>query len=154
MATYRQERNIEASLIDQITELLENGGWIGFTIVKSLSQAYEKFPAICINVVEPSFTRKEIGNYEFLKIYTVNIRLFCDNDGQRLDLADYLLDELEKGFKYYEYVIEGGDVSQKLETGRININRMRESRKELRNTENLVKEDKCRHLISFDVKIS
>jgi len=154
MATYRIERNLEASLIDQVTTLLSSGGWTGISVVKSFTQAYESFPSICINVVEPNFTRKEIGNYEFIKIYTINIRLFCENDGQRLDLADYLLGEIEKGFKYYEYVIENGLVSSKIQTGRININKMRESRKELRNTENLTKEDKYRHIISFDVKIN
>ena len=148
---YRISRNIEASLIDRITTDLTTGGWTGIRIEKSFAQVYKgELPCICINALEIRPQKLEIGSKTNLKYFTVNIRIFATNDGQRLDLSDWLLDKLEDDTNYYTYTITGGVVSAKVLTGRIVITKWFDNSKELVNTENLEKEDRYRHILTFE----
>ena len=151
MATYRISRSIEASLIDWLTEELEDAGWVGIRIEKAFAEVYKgTLPAICINVLETRPEKLEVGSKTNLKYFTINIRIFANSDGQRLDLADFITDLLEDDINYYIYTITNGEVAQKDLSGRIVITRFFEDRKELINTENLEKEDRYRHLLSFE----
>jgi len=153
--SYRISRNIEASLIDRITTDLAADGWSGLRIEKSFAEVYKgTLPCICINALEIRPEKLEIGNKRNLKYFTVNIRIFATSDGQRLDLSDWLLDKLEDDTDYYSYTITGGVVSAKVLTGRIVITRFFDDRKELINTEILEKEDRYRHLLSFEVIVA
>jgi hypothetical protein len=148
---YRISRNLESSLIDRITTDLAADGWTGIRIEKSFAQVYKgTLPCICINSLEIRPTKLEIGSKTNLKYFTVNIKIFANNDGQRLDLSDWLLDKLEDDTNYYTYTITNGVVSAKTLTGRIVIIRWFENRKELVNTEVLEKEDRYRHLLSME----
>lgn len=148
---YRISRNIEASLVDRITADLTAGSWVGIRVEKSFAQVYEgTLPCICVNVLEIRPVKKEIGTKTNLKYFTVNIRIFSVNDGQRLDLSDWLLDKLEDDTIYYAYTIVNGVVSAKVATGRIVITKWFDNSKELTNTETLAEEDRYRHLLSFE----
>jgi hypothetical protein len=148
---YRISRNIEASLIDFIKEELTTDGWIDIRVEKSFSEVYTgTLPCICINVLEINPTKLEIGSKTNLKYFTVNIRIFATSDGQRLDLSDWLLDELEDDVDYYSYTVTNGVVVEKVLIGKIVITRWFDNRKELINTEILEKEDRYRHLLSFE----
>jgi hypothetical protein len=152
---YRISRNIEASLIDRITTDLTTDGWVGIRIEKSFAEVYGgTLPCICINALEIRPELLEIGSKTNLKYFTVNIRIFATSDGQRLDLSDWLLDKLEDDTNYYIYTIVGGIVSTKVLTGRIVLTRWFENRKELINTEVLEKEDRYRHLLSFEAIVA
>jgi len=152
---YRISRNIEASLIDRITTDLAADGWSGLRIEKSFAEVYKgTLPCICINALEIRPEKLEIGNKRNLKYFTVNIRIFATSDGQRLDLSDWLLDKLEDDTDYYSYTITGGIVSAKVLTGRIVITNFFDDRKELVNTEILEKEDRYRHLLSFETIVA
>lgn len=159
MATYRESRNIEASLIDYITDALTAGGWTNIRVVKARSQVYKgTLPCICVEVIDNLRRRKEIGSYRHIKDTVIEIRIFAKNDGQRLDLADYLNGELEKEMTYYEYItaLSGREyiVDSKTDAGHIHIVRYIDDRKELTNTENLEEEDRYRHLIRFEINVS
>lgn len=148
---YRISRNIEASLIDRITADLATDGWTGIYVEKSSAEIYGgHFPAFLVNAQEIRPEHLEIGSKTHLKYFTVYIRIFAQNDGQRLDLSDWLFDKLEDDTDYYSYTITNGEVSEKVLTGRIVITRWLDNRKELTNTENLEKEDRYRHLLSFE----
>ena len=148
---YRISRNIEASLIDWLTEELEDSGWTGIRIEKAFAEIYKgTLPAICINVLETRPEKLEVGSKTNLKYFTINIRIFANSDGLRLDLADFITDLLEDDINYYAYTITNGEVAQKDLSGRIVITRFFEDRKELINTSNLEKEDRYRHLLSFE----
>jgi len=150
MATYRQIRNCEASLIDWLTEKLEDGGWVGIRVEKSFAEIYKgTLPAICINLIETRLEKLEIGSKTNLKYYTITIRIFGTSDGIRCDLASFLTDLLEDDINYYSYVITNGEVASKDLTGKIVIRTIIRMEKELTNTEGLAKEDKYRHLIEF-----
>jgi len=152
---YRISRNIEASLIDRITEELVDDGWTGIRVEKVFSEVYKgTLPCIVINVLEIRPQKLEIGSKTNLKYFTVNIRIFAKSDGQRLDLSDWLMDELEDDTNYYSYTINDGEVTSKNLTGRIVLTKWFDNRKELTNTENLEMEDRYRHLLSFEVLVA
>jgi hypothetical protein len=93
---YRRSRNLEASLIDYVSAALTTDGWTGIRCEKSLAEVYDgKPPAILIYVQDTDTQKREVGGNIYLKFPTVYIRIFAKNDGQRLDLADWLLEKLE-----------------------------------------------------------
>jgi hypothetical protein len=152
---YRISRNIEASLIDFLTEALEDGGWVGIRVEKTFAEVKNgTLPAILVNALEIRPEKLEIGSKTNLKYFTVNIRIFATSDGNRLDLSDFILDLLEDDVNYYSYTITGGEVAAKDLTGRIVITRFFENRKELVNSEGLEKEDRYRHLLSFEAIVA
>ena len=152
---YRISRNIEASLIDRITTDLETAGWTGIRLEKSFAQVYEgTLPCICVNALEIRPEKLEIGSKTNLKYFTIYIRIFAVNDGQRLDLSDWLLDDLEDDTDYFSYTITNGIVAEKVLTGKIVITRWLDNKKELTNTEGLEKEDRYRHLLSFEAIVA
>lgn len=152
---YRISRNVEASLIDRITSDLSTDGWVGIRVIKSFAEVYKgTLPCVCINVTEIRPQKLEIGSKTNLKYFTVNIKIFATSDGNRLDLSDWLLDKLEDDTDYYIYTITNGAVSSKVITGRIVITRWFDNRKELVNTEMLEKEDRYRHLLSFEAIVA
>lgn len=152
---YRLSRNCEASLIDYLIEELDNDGWSGIRVEKVFSEVYNgTLPCICLNVSSRPDSRREIGTDALNKYIDIELRIFATSDGQRLDLADWMVEKLIAGLPYYEYTIVNGIVSQKLEKGRLNFLRILQNRKELRITDNLVKEDRYRHLVSFECKVS
>ena len=152
---YRISRNIEASLIDRITTNLTTDGWKNIRIEKSFAEVYEgSLPCILINALEIRPEKLEIGSKTNLKYFTVNIKIFATSDGQRLDLSDWFLEKLEDDTDYYVYTITDGEVSSKVLTGKIILTNWFENRKELTNTEILEKEDRYRHLLSFEIIVA
>lgn len=155
MATYRASRNLEKSLIDFITAELLADNWTGIQVEKGFPQKYKgMIPLIGIEALEINKQTLEIGGKTKIKYRTIRIRIFADNDGQRLDLSDWLMEKFEdKNIPYYKYTITNGMVSAKILSGRIEILRELENRKELQNTENLEHEDKFRHILVYETKI-
>ena len=152
---YRQIRNCEASIIDWLTAALTTGGWTGIRVEKVVAEVYAgTLPAICVGLVETRPQRLEIGSKTNLKYYTINIRIFGTSDGIRCDLADFITDLLEDDITYYTYTITNGVVSAKVSAGKIVVTKWFDNRKELTNTENLIKADRYRQLLSFECLIS
>jgi hypothetical protein len=151
---YRISRNTEASIIDWLTEELSADNWIGIRVVKSFTQVYDGIlPAICVQVVTPNPVKLEIGSPTWLQNIEVAIRIFAKDDGQRLDLSDWLLEKLENSIVYSQYTVTNG-VASKEPKGLIQINTVIRDEKELTNTEGLEKEDKFRHIISFLCRVA
>jgi hypothetical protein len=152
---YRISRNIEASLIDWLTEELEDGDWTGIRVEKSFSQVYKgTLPCILIEQDPEDETKLEIGSKTWLKTFFINIRIFATSDGQRLDLKDFITDLLEDDIDFYEYVITNGEVAQKTLAGRIVVLKITRNEKELKNTENLESVDRYRNIISVQCYIA
>jgi len=152
---YRISRNIEASLIDRITADLVTDSWNGIYVEKTSAEIYGGHsPAILVNAQEIRPEKLEIGSKTNLKYFIIYIRIFASNDGQRLDLSDWLLDKLEDDTNYYTYTITNGNVSAKVLTGRIVITKWFDNRKELVNTEILELVDRYRHLLSFEAIVA
>ena len=155
MATYRLERNTESSMIDKITSDLVTDGWTGIYVDKIFAEIYNgHFPSILINVSERPDRRLQIGSDVLSNYINIEIRIFAENDGQRLDLSSWLLEKMMSGVAYYTYTITNGVVSAKVLAGRISVLELTINRKELKNTDNLAKEDRYRHLLNFRCRVA
>jgi hypothetical protein len=145
---YRESRNIEASVIDYLTEELVEDGWSGVSLYKVFAQVYKQsLPAILVNVNTTDTVKLEIGSRTHLNYYNIYLRIFGENDGNRLDLTDWLLHELERDIPYNEYTVEGGQVVSKQQNGMITILKISRNEREFINTEILDKEDRYRQLL-------
>lgn len=155
---YRISRNIEASYVEFIRTAMAAATppWTGITVDKGFPQDYKgKVPFVGVEVLENRPQKLEVGSKTNIKNITVKMRIIASDDGQRLDLANWLGDLLEDNdINYYVYTITAGVVSSKVLAGRIVIRRWFDDRKELTNTENLEKEDRYRHLFSFEVNVA
>ena len=91
MGTYRTYRNLESSIIDKITSDLKADGWV-VRVEKAFAEVYEgKLPCICVSMEESDTLSREIGSKSYLENILVSIRIFAENDGNRLDLASLML---------------------------------------------------------------
>jgi hypothetical protein len=152
---YRNYRNLEATLIDYIAAQLIADGWTGIRTEKSFAEVYKgTTPCICVSMEESDALSREIGSKSYLENISVSIRIFATSDGQRLDLASWMLSKIMLGMDYYTYTITNGVVSSKILAGRIIILDVIANRKELKNTDNLDSIDRYRHLISARVRVS
>lgn len=152
---YRESRCLEASIIDWLQVKIEEGFWTGFRFEKSFSRVYDgTLPVLCVNVGPQTITRREIGGKYYLKAPEVSVRFFARNDGERLDVKDYIIECLEEDIDYYTYSIEGNDKPQKILSGKISIRSIIRDDKELVNIENLNKIDKYRHIIIFSCHVA
>ena len=152
MTTYRLNRNLESSLIDYLRAQLTTDGWQNISVEKSMPAKEFKPAVILIQVSDIDAQKREIGSGKFIQFPRVTIRIFAENDGQREDLSNWLLDKLEADIPYYHYVITAGTVSSKIVSGNIVVLRIIRDEKELANTnpDVLEKEDRYRHNLTFN----
>ena len=152
---YRNYRNLEATLIDKITADLLSDGWTGIRVEKAFAEIYKgTLPAICVSMEESDVLSREIGSKSYLENILVSIRIFATSDGNRLDLASWMLSKIMPGFNYYEYIITSGTVSSKTLAGAVMILENTVNRKELRNSDNLDSIDRYRHVLTFRCRIA
>jgi len=119
--TYRQTRNIEASVIDHLMTNF-NADWSGVTVEKTFKRVYEiSLPVICVRVGITSHTFIEIGDNNTWRHPQLLIDIFATSDGQKHDLVDYIISKIKNGFIYYDYVITSGSVDTKTVNGRIRV---------------------------------
>jgi hypothetical protein len=155
MGQYRNYRNLESSIIDKITSDLIADGWTGIRTEKAFAEVYKgTTPAICVSMEESDAISREIGSKSYLENILVSIRIFATSDGQRLDLASWMLSKIMPGIDYYTYIITNGVVSSKTLAGRVVILETTANRKELKNTDNLDVIDRYRHVLSFYCRVS
>lgn len=146
---YRLSRNLEASLIDFFRVELVTDGWVGIQCEKSLKQEKIKTPCILIYCSDTDTQLKEIGSGKYLKFPTIIIRVFGTDEGNREDLADWILEKLEESITYYEYSNGGNTKSAAM--GDIIVRKITRNEKELANTspELLEYSDRYRHNITI-----
>ena len=153
MAFYRISRNIEASIIEHINNVLFENNWQGVTVEKTFAKVYDsETPIICIRVGDTNIERAEQGSDAIYRTVQVYVDLFASSDGQRLDLKDFLIDELKAGLPYYEYAVEHNDVTQKTQRGRLSVSNIEDTTVDF-NTDksSLDKRDRYRHKLILTV---
>lgn len=152
---YRQSRNIEASIIEYLTTQLATDSWV-VTVEKTFSKIYKiNLPSICVRVGDTLHDRIEIGSTSTKRTATVLIDLFCQDDGQRLDLKDYLQSILKSGLVYYEYIIVNRVVDSKTANGRISVLEIIDTpiNSDV-DRDDLDIHDRFRHLLSLQINLS
>lgn len=150
---FSKTRNAELSIIQHIEERI-NASWTGVSVVKSFVNAYEKkVPVISVELLSEDNFRSEIGNSDFRQRFNFIISIFANSDGQRLDLADFILNSIKDGCKYYEYSKESGNNNQlvKTENGRMTLVRVNTNRHDYYD-DTMSEQDKYRHSISFNME--
>jgi hypothetical protein len=155
LSYFRKKRCLEFSLIDYLTEQI-NTDWSGVSVIKSFSQAYKTaIPVICIRSLNTLHNKKEIGNTDLEDIVTIVIDIFAKSDGQRLDLADYLVEKIKVGCVYYNYSHSSAnpEVLDKEADGRIKVvSWISDNRIDF--GIDVSEYDKFRHILSFTVRKS
>jgi len=151
----RISRNIEGSLVEFIEAQLIVDAWQNITVYKGFARAYETTPPIitvrCSDSEHPPF---EIGSTATTRETLVFIDVFGSNEGNRLDLKDWLVAILKNGVDYYNYTLTDGDVSSKIQDGKISIITMRDSPIDFSTPKNeLSTQDRHRWLITLTVEI-
>lgn len=151
---FTRARCLELSLIDYL-ETSINASWTGITSVKSFTNAYkEPLPVVCIRLFDTDNDRKEIGATTLRQFFDIYIDLFATSDGQRIDLAYFIIDKLKDGCVYYDYAQSSGDPETLTKTanGRITVTRFNNDNKVDFGEEGVDKYDLHRHFISIQVR--
>ena len=105
MPYFTEPRNIELSTLEYLTTQID-ANWSGVTVVKTFAQAYSKninLPIVCVRLLDQSSSRLEIGSNTLDNRYGIAIDIFARSDGQRIDLANFILDKLKDGWVYYVF---------------------------------------------------
>lgn len=154
MGQYRPSRAIEASIIDYIIQELI-GNWDNVAVEKSFARIYSiNLPSICIRLSDTTHTNVEVGSTATYRTPLVLIDLFCENDGQRLDLKDFLVETLKGGLPYYNYTIAGGKVINKVQDGRIRVISISDTPIDLGvDKDKLDPRDRYRHILTLSVSL-
>lgn len=111
-------------------------------------------PCITFYLDNETAERAFVGSNQRLNSYLIIIDIFATNEGERLDLAQWLKDTINDGFRYYTYTPSAStpNVPTKVAGGLVNINFLTNSRVAL--GQNVDKEDAHRHRISVTTWIS
>ena len=153
MGIYRESRNYEASVIHFIESKLVEANWTGITVLKTFAKVYEiSLPSICVRLGDTVHTKVELGSDSTYREPQILIDIFAENDGQRLDLKDFLVSIFKSGLVFNEYTITNGVISDTAPTGRIRVLEISDTPLNF-NTDksDLDAKDRYRHLISLDV---
>lgn len=153
MSYFREFRNIELSLISHLRTQV-NASWSGVTLVKSYKQANEvSLPVICVRLLNVNPVPKEIGTVSRINQFGVIIDIFAKDDGQRLDLASFLTDELNQGFVYYEHSKDSVDTESLdvVANGRVRLLDYTQNQR-LDFGENVDARDRFRHVIAVTLQ--
>jgi len=157
---YRHTRNIEASLIDFIKIKLEEDGWKSINVEKSFARVYKlQLPVILIKVPTTNYEKLEVGSNIILRNPVIYIEIFGSDDGNKLDLKDWVIDTIKNGFDYYEYTIEkqedGGKVTRKDKVGYVFIRRITETEVNLGvDKSSLDEHDRYRTLLTINATLN
>jgi len=153
-------RNIENSLkefldysIDENSVTDINGNNIPIYVGRRESSDWT-LPCITVYLDNESSERAFIGSNERLNKYLIIIDIFATNEGERLDLASWLKDTINDGFRYYDYTPSESTPNSpiKISNKLVNIDFLTNARVAL--GQNVSPEDAHRHRISVSAWVS
>jgi hypothetical protein len=120
---FQPARCVELSVIDYIKESI-NSSWSNVTTIKSFTQAYKTtLPVVCVRLREFPPTRLEVGSNTLLYDYNIVIDIFANSEGQKNDLAYFIMDKLKDGCVYYDFSQTSGapETLTKVANGRLHV---------------------------------
>jgi hypothetical protein len=153
-------RNLENSFKDFLDRKVEEDYVVGenntpITIqVGRKTDSEWKLPCIVGYVESETLTRFEIGSNKRDKRELMIIDIYANNEGERLDWADWVTTSINDGFTYYTYYYnsENPDEILRTESGLVNIDFLTNTRVNL--GQNISEIDAHRHRITVNVWIS
>jgi hypothetical protein len=149
---FSKARNVELSMVKYIDTQV-TASWTKVKVVKSFLEGYEyPAPVVAVYLLSTDSTRKEIGNNNLQQDFTFVIDIFASSDGQRIDLADFIVNLIKDGCPYYIISKESGNPEGITYTqdGRITFRRfVSDSKVSFGDDTDIM--DKFRHSITFTV---
>jgi hypothetical protein len=155
MGYFRETRDCELSVIYYLETQITND-WSGVTVIKSFTDAYKgTLPIVCIRLTDTTNNRREVGSVTLLNDYTITVDIFATSDGQRLDLADYIMSKLNDGCVFYNHSQTSGTPTSltRVADGRLYVHRFILNQA-LDFGEDADKYDRHRHLIQITFRKS
>ena len=149
--SYRVSRNIEASIIDKIKDILTACSFTA-NVEKTFARVYGlSLPTVCVRVGDTDYNRAELGDNATIRNVQVLIDIFSTSDGQRLDLKDCVVEGIKRGIEYYEYTIVDGVIQSKIRNGNLRVSALSDTLINIGvNKNELDVHDRYRHLISLN----
>jgi hypothetical protein len=149
---FRKARNVELSTTFYL-ETQINASWSNVNVVKSFAQVDKQpLPVVCIRLLDSNPFRRELGANTLMRDFNLIVDIFATSDGQRLDLSDFILENIKNSWTYYEWAHGSGGTMTKASNGRVQILNISQDRRVDFGTEQVNKYDKFRHTISFSVR--
>jgi len=149
---FRRTRCVELSTIEYLERMIENS-WSGVTVVKSFQQSYdEAVPVVCIRLDETFNGKLEIGSTTYSNTYTIIVDIFAKSDAQRLDLSDFIMEQIKGTWTYCNYAHNSGRTDiVGTPDGKVSLATVTYNRK-VEIFDAVASQDKFRHLIMFLVR--
>ncbi len=121
MGKYRVSRDIEASLVDFLKPLFLADWGIDriektFKNVKGIN-----LPMLVLRAGETDHTKAEVGDTATIRTTQVLIDIFANSDGQKLDIKDWLINNIKDGCPFLEHTVVDGEVDSTVLFGRIRV---------------------------------
>ena len=153
MSAFSVTRNIELSTIYYIETQID-ANWTGVEVVKSFLSAYDKtLPVVCVRLLDTVSDRLEVGADTLLNIYGIAIDIFGTSDGQRIDLADFILNKLKSGWIYYTHSkASGATTLTRVSAGRLKVVEFVENARVDFGNDEIENPDRFRHRIMFNIR--
>ncbi len=123
MSYFQPARNVELSLHDYLKTQIDLS-WSNVNTIKSFTQAYKTaLPVVCVRLREFPPTPLEVGSTTLLYDYNIVIDIFANSEGQKNDLAYFIMDKMKDGCIYYEFSQTSGapETLTKVANGRIHV---------------------------------
>jgi len=160
MSNWRLYRNLENSLKDFLESKIsedsltgDNGNAVEVHVGRENSDTWE-LPAISIYMDSETLTRFEIGSNLRQNQQLIILDIYANNEGERLDLAKWLVDTINDGWTYYTYSynVSNPEAPTKVAGGLVNVNFNSNNRVTL--IQNVSVLDAHRHRVSITVWIA
>jgi len=160
MLAWQEIRNIENSLkffldtevvTDGVTDIKGTG--VPIRIGRKNDDNWT-LPCIAVYCESETDPRSFIGSNRRIVTYLIQIEIYATNEGERQDLAKWVTDTINDGWRYYTYVpnLSDPDNPTKTASGWARIDFLINTRVNLGQTVDLV--DSHRHRISINVQIA
>ena len=148
MGAYRPTRNYETSTKDYIEENT-SGDWSDVKVYRGWAEiSGNNLPAVTVRSGLNDHNRVGVGSFATRRSITLFIDIFASNEGQGLDLKDYLIGLLKSSWIYNEYTVTNR-VSTAVANGRITCESISDMPVNLNiNKSELDKIDRYRYLIT------
>lgn len=150
---FSEARCVQLSTLNHIKDRID-AFWTGINVVETYEEATQAaLPVISVRLLPINSTGKEIGSTAWDNTYNIVVDIFAKSNGQRIDLAYFILDKIKDGWSYFIYSNNPNNRQVLLTTldGKLNCRGVIEN-VPIEFAETVAEKDKCRHILSFLVK--
>jgi len=152
---FSARRCAELSVIEHLrTQLNLHWSNPSIPIVKAFVKSYEvPVPVLCIRLADVDSERNEIGSDNLKQQYVFIIDIFAKSDGQRLDLADFIVNAIKGGcvFNNYSHSSSSREELDAVPSGRLTLVSF-DSDSRVDFNSNSDEHDKFRHSLTFTMR--